>query len=79
MLVRLAVDFENPARSWWDNGGQDLWDGIAEAFDGSNVVLEASLATSWLARAELISGWHGGPDYAPHPVRLQQVEDDEDV
>ncbi len=79
MLVRLAIDFENSARDWWDNGGRDLWDGIAEGFDGNSVVLEASLATSWLARAEQISGWHGGPDYAPHPVRLQPVEEDEDV
>ena len=26
MLVRLAIDFENPTRAWWENGGQELWE-----------------------------------------------------
>ena len=32
-MIRLAIDFENPSRTWWESGGQELWDGIAEAFD----------------------------------------------
>lgn len=79
MLVRLAIDFENPARDWWENGGRDLWEGIAEGFDGSAVVLEASLAKSWLDEAARIQGWDGGPDYSPHPIRLQPIDEDEEV
>ena len=43
-MVRLSVDFEFTSRTWWDSGGQELWDGIAEGFDGSAVILEESLA-----------------------------------
>ena len=77
-MVRLSVDFECPARSWWEQGGQALWDGIAEGFDGSSVVLDESLADSWLAEARKLPGWNEGPDYAPHPVAVSPVADDED-
>ena len=79
MFVRLAIDFENPAREWWDNGGRDLWEGLIEAFDNNDVVVEESIAKSWLAEAEKISGWSDGPDYAPHPVLLKPVDEDEEV
>jgi len=79
MLVRLAIDFENPAKIWWENGGRDLWDSIAEGFDNNDVVLEGSLAQSWLAEAQRIPGWSDGPEYAPHPIVLKPVEADEDV
>ncbi len=73
MLVRLAIDFENDARRWWDSGGQDLWDAIREGFDGGSVVLEAALAESWLAEAARIPGWCDGPDHAPHPIRAERL------
>ncbi len=79
MLVRLAIDFESPAPSWWDNGGRDLWDSIAEGFDNNDVVLEGSLADSWLEKAKRIPGWDEGPEYAPHPIVLKPVDEDEDV
>ena len=37
-LVRLSVDYEFPSRSWWEKGGQDLWDAISQGFDGGVVV-----------------------------------------
>ena len=77
-MVRLSVDFECPAHSWWEQGGQDLWDGIAEGFDGSSVVLDESIAKSWLAEAGKLPGWDEGPDYAPHPIRASPVADDEE-
>lgn len=79
MLMRLAIDFENAARNWWAGGGQELWESIAEGFDNNDVVLEESLARSWLQRAERIEGWAEGPPYAPNPVRLKSVDADEDV
>lgn len=78
-LVRLAVDFEFASRTWWDEGGDDLWQGIAEGFDGSSVVVDEALASSWLEQARQIPGWEDGPEYAPHPVRAAPIEDDEDV
>ena len=77
MLVRLAVDFENPAEDWWENGGRDLWEGIAEAADAPSVVLDAALAESWLVEAARLPGWEGGPDYAPHPIVLREFDPDE--
>lgn len=77
-MVRLAVDFEFGSRIWWENGGQDLWDGITEGFDGSSVVLDESIADSWLAGASRIRGWDEGTDYAPHPIAKSPVDADEE-
>ena len=78
-LVRLAIDFENPAEEWWQGGGRDLWQSIAEGFDDASVVLEDSLARSWLEQAARIPGWDSGPEYAPHPVSLRDLDPDEEV
>ena len=31
-MIKLAIDFENPSKEWWENGGRDLWDSITEGF-----------------------------------------------
>jgi hypothetical protein len=78
-MVRLAIDFENPAREWWDSGGRDLWESLTEGFDNNDVVLDESLARSWLEQAAGIPGWEGGHEYAPHPILLKELDPDEDV
>lgn len=78
-MVKLAIDFENPGREWWENGGRDLWEAILEGFDNNAVVVEAALADSWLAQAARIPGWEGGPDFSPHPVCLKPLDEDEVV
>jgi hypothetical protein len=78
-MVRLAIDFENPAENWWEAGGRDLWESIAEGFDNNDVVLDESLARSWLEQAARIPGWDDGPEYAPHPVLLRELDPDEEV
>jgi len=79
-MVRLAIDFEFPSRDWWERGGQELWEGIAETPDAPKVVVDDHLAASWLAQAAKITGWDAGPEYAPHPVRaVPLAEDDEDL
>ena len=50
-MVRLAIDFENPSPKWWEGGGRDLWDAILEGFDNNDVVVDRSIADSWLAEA----------------------------
>ncbi len=79
MLVRLAIDFENTCKDWWDAGGRELWEGVAEAPDASQVVVDAELARSWLEQARAIPGWDDGPEFAPNPVCQREVADDEDV
>ena len=78
-MVRLAIDFEHASRVWWEKGGQELWDGITEGFDGSSVVLDESIAASWLEHARQLPGWDAGPEYAPHPVTVSAVNEDEDL
>ena len=78
-MVRLAIDFENTVREWWESGGQDLWDGVLEGFDNNAALVERSIAESWLAAAAQIPGWDDGPEHAPHPVRIEEVDEDEEL
>ncbi|HKC49547.1 MAG TPA: hypothetical protein VKF60_02055 [Myxococcota bacterium] len=79
MLVKLAIDFECPAPLWWQSGGRALWENLLESFDNSSVVIEESIARSWLAEAARIPGWSGGPEYAPSPILLKPIDEDQDV
>jgi hypothetical protein len=76
-MVRLAIDFENPGREWWESGGQDLWESVVEGFDNNSALLDRSLAESWLAQAAQVPGWEGGPEHSPHPVRIDEIDEDE--
>jgi hypothetical protein len=78
-MVKLTIDFENPGETWWKEGGRDLWQSLLEGFEESAVVLDQSIAESWLAEAARIPGWDDGPEYAPHPVRIVQVSEDEEA
>lgn len=80
MFVRLAIDFENPSKEWWEAGGQELWEGLAEAPDASSVVVDSELARSWIEQARRLPGWDAGPEFAPHPVRaIELAHDDPDA
>jgi hypothetical protein len=76
-MLKLSVDFEHPSRTWWESGGQELWDGVTEGFGETSVILEDHLAESWLAEARRIPGWEGGPEWAPHPIGVSPVADDD--
>jgi hypothetical protein len=78
-VKKLAIDFEFSSRAWWENGGQDLWDAVTEGFDGSGVVVDDSLAESWLAQAKTIPGWDDGAEYAPHPIRIGEIDEEEEA
>jgi hypothetical protein len=77
-MVRLSIDFENTSKNWWEQGGQELWDGITEGFDGNSVVVDESLAGSWLETARQIPGWNDGPEYAPNPITVTEVDEFEE-
>ena len=76
-MIKLAIDFENPGEQWWASGGRELWESITEGFEDNAVAVEESIAESWLAQAAQIPGWEGGPEWAPHPVCLKDVDEDE--
>ena len=78
-MIKLAIDFENPGTQWWESGGRELWESIAEGFEDSEVAVDESIADSWLVQAARIPGWQGGPEIAPHPICLKQVDEDEIV
>lgn len=74
-MLKLAIDHEFGSRTWWQSGGQSLWDAIS---DGAGaVVLEDDIARSWLRQAAEIPGWADGHDFAPHPVAAVPFGDDE--
>ena len=78
-MVRLCIDFENPGSEWWQGGGRDLWESVVEGFDNNNALLDRALAESWLAQAERLPGWNGGPEHSAHPVRLVEIDEDEEL
>ena len=78
-MVRLAIDFENPSPEWWESGGRDLWESIVEGFENNDALLERSVAESWLAQAATLPGWDGGPEHSPHPIRMVEVDEDEEL
>ena len=79
IMIKLAIDFENPGKLWWESGGRDLWESITEGFDNNDVAVDESIAESWIAAAAKLPGWTGGPEFAPHPVCLKEVDEDEIV
>ena len=76
-MVKLQIDFEHSSRTWWEAGGQDLWDGIVEEAGASSVVVDEDLAASWLAQASALAGWNDGPEFAPHPIASRALADDD--
>jgi hypothetical protein len=76
-VKKLSIDFEFSSRAWWENGGQDLWDAVADGLGGSGVVVDDDLADSWLEQAREIPGWDDGAEYAPHPVRASELAEDD--
>ena len=78
-MVRLAVDFENTSPQWWDSGGRTLWESLLEGFDNHDVAIDEFLAESWLVQAREIPGWDGGPEYAPHPICVKDIDEDEEI
>ena len=78
-MVRLSIDFENPASEWWEGGGRDLWESIVEGFDNNDALIDRALAESWLVQAAQVPGWDGGPEYSPNPIRMVEIDEDEEL
>ena len=76
-MLRLNVDYEFASRTWWENGGQELWDALREAFDSGGVLLDEHFARSWLEQASSIEGWEEGSEHAPHPICISPVAEDD--
>ena len=74
-LVKLAIDYEFASRIWWRQGGQELWDAVHDGAPA--VLLDEDLARSWLAQAAAISGWDEGRAYAPHPITMSAVDEED--
>ena len=68
-MLRLAIDFENPAPEWWANGGSDLWDALRESFDGNDVVVDEGAPAPPSSRRE----WGRVPPVIREPCRVQTV------
>jgi len=74
-MIQLAIDYEHSDRTWWDAGGQDLWEMLLDEPDAGAVVLDDSVAESWLVQASALPGWQDtGHEYAPHPIRASAAD-----
>ena len=74
-LVKLAIDYEFASQIWWKEGGRELWDAVN---DGSAaVLLDEDIAKSWLAQAASLPGWDDGPEYAPHPITMSPIDEED--
>ena len=74
-LVKLAIDYEFASKTWWKEGGEELWDAVNDGLPA--VLLDADIAQSWIAQAATIQGWDEGPEYAPHPITLSPIDDED--
>jgi hypothetical protein len=78
-MIKIAIDFECPAPEWWEGGGRELWQSLAEGFDNSSVLLDEPIAASVMQHAATLPGWESGHEHAPHPLRLEEVDEDEEL
>ena len=78
-MIKLTIDFECSAEQWWASGGRDLWESLVEGFDNNHVLLDESIAASVIAQAAQFPGWDSGHEHAPHPLRLEEVDEDEEL
>ncbi len=78
-MIRIAIDFECSAEQWWDSGGRDLWESLVEGFDNNSVLLDPSIADSVMQQASALPGWDSGHVHAPHPLRLETINEDEEL
>ncbi len=77
VAYRLSVDYENNS-DWWENGGQKLWE-LLNPHDPYkwNCYVTKSVLDGFMKRAEKIKGWSDGPAYAPHPILVQPLSQEE--
>ncbi len=74
-MIQLAIDYEHSDRTWWEAGGQDLWEMLLDEPDAGSVVLDDGVAQSWLAQAAALPGWDDtGHEYAPTPIRSSDFD-----
>jgi len=76
-MKKLAVDFEFASRTWWDEGGRDLWEAIAGESEAKSAIVDDDVARSWLTQAQSLPGWDDGHEFAPHPIALRDVEEED--
>ena len=76
-MIKISIDFECAAEEWWEGGGRELWESLVEGFDNNSVLLDESIADSVMKLAEKVPGWSSGHQHAPHPIRLEEVDEDE--
>lgn len=80
-MIRVMIDYENNAETWWDNGGRELWDRWEYKKDKYNYLnLTEEEAKSFFKTASSIEGWDDpeAPAYARFPL-LFVNENGEDV
>ena len=88
-MVRIAVDYENDAETWWDNAKtaarrednyptndmRDLPASCAALIGNADAVtVSAEEADAFRKWCEQIEGWRHGPEHAPHPFTFNDAD-----
>lgn len=75
--MRIHVDEENAAPEFWtavqvmiEQAPEEIREWLGGCLPGDQIIVPDELAGAIRAWCESMPGWHGGPDYAPHPLRL---------
>ena len=74
MIIRVMIDEQNDADTWWKSGGRELWDKYEHTRDKYNFLnLDEETAAAFFKEAELIPGWDDpeAPPWAPYPLDFQ--------
>ena len=86
-MKRIVTDHENHGEAFWTHLTSDVihmahispeaQQAAAELCEPGCDAVEVSdeMAAELLAWFRTLPGWHDGPDYAPHPVLCQAVEE----
>ena len=73
----IAPNPNNPLESWWENGGQVLWNDLTKHVyvHGSvqKVIVSATQKQEIVKRAEKITGWGVGPELNEYQLSIQLV------
>lgn len=77
-MTRLSIDFEHADRTWWEAGGEALWEALGVGSGEASIVLDDDIAASWLREAARLEGWANGPEHAPHPIATSALSEDEE-
>ena len=74
----VSANPNNDLDSWWDHGGQTLWDSLVQCVhvhgSAHKAIVSKREKERIVKRAEKIAGWGIGPEFNEYQLIIQRVE-----